>query len=131
MFEAPLVLSFVSIGELISTSRLFPHAFPFLQAINEEPEVRIAIEPLVLTVTVCLAIRVLTKESVSVGEDIRALSVPEIELPLAFISVPIGPLILPVPVNLVLYPLAKITFASGALPGSIAVLGSVLPAPVI
>ena len=70
MFEAPLVLSFVSVGELVPTSSLFPNAFSFFQAIDEESEVRIAVEPLVLAVTVRLAIGVLTQINIAIREDI-------------------------------------------------------------
>ena len=56
---------------------------------------------------------------------------PQAELPLAFIAIAIGPLVLAVTMGFVLDPLTDIAVTSHALPDSVSVLDSIFPLTVI
>ena len=74
---------------------------------------------------------ILAEIDIAVGKRIRTLPMPQAELPLAFVTITVCPLVLAVSMSLVLIPLADVAVTSDALPDAIAVLNPVRPFSIV
>mmetsp|Transcript_29483 Transcript_29483/g.44761 ORF Transcript_29483/g.44761 Transcript_29483/m.44761 type:complete len:205 (-) Transcript_29483:1073-1687(-) len=125
-----LVLAFEAVA-LGVVGYLPPLALAVFHAVLELPCVDASVFPLVDPLAFRLAVRVLTRVQVSVGEEICALPTLEALVPRAFIAVSILPLMHAVAVSLAVFPLAHVRVSEDALPHPVAVLDSVLPLSVV
>ena len=69
-----VVLTLICVCNIFAT-RLFPNTLAFFHALDEDTRVGISIGPAVLTITICLAIGVLTKINITVGKCVGTLAV--------------------------------------------------------
>lgn len=107
MFEVISIVSFVGVAVLWVLATL-PLAFAFFLPLVEVSDIDLSGHPLVLSFAMGLSISVLPMVYISVLKGIGACSMLQAHLPLAFISISIGPGMDPVSMSLRILPFTNV-----------------------
>ena len=110
---------------------LLPFAVALLQSILELAGVTATILPLVLSEALRLADRILTNIAVTIGEEVRTISVPQTFEPFAFVFVTVGEYVNSVSFCLSCLPLADVGLTVSAFPDTIAMFDAHKPLSVV
>lgn len=125
-----LVATLVLIAVLVAA--LLPLSLSILLAIIELAHVRIAVGPGILTIALCLTVKVFTNVCVSDDELVTTLAMAKASFPLTFIDVSVGPRVLTESVRLVVVPLTCILVAFRLrVPRTVSCLLTLMPKAII